>query len=160
MSKMLLSCPKWGRLNFEHFAASPSALYSTYTIQTTRYIRGEYRSSARRQGGTTSGNYVPQATRPLSHTRVVLIDIHSTADEVPANVPTFSVYADILDPINAPFATVKISYRPRGTRFFHPFPEAQLILLFRTVDSRRGDHRTRCRSQNWRRVRGQRQEAC
>jgi hypothetical protein len=37
----------------------------------------------------------------------------STADEVPANVPTFSVYADILDPLNAPFASVKIFYRPR-----------------------------------------------
>jgi hypothetical protein len=56
MSKMLLSCPKWGRLNFEHFAAMPTAPYNTYTIQPTDYMKGEYRSAARRQGGTTSGN--------------------------------------------------------------------------------------------------------
>jgi len=37
----------------------------------------------------------------------------STADEVPANVPTFSVYADLFDPKDVPFASVKIFYRPR-----------------------------------------------
>jgi len=37
----------------------------------------------------------------------------STADEAPANVPPFSVYADFFDPQNSPFASVKIFYRPR-----------------------------------------------
>jgi hypothetical protein len=125
--------PKWGRLKFEHSAARFSApYYHPYTIQPTDYITGEYRSAARKQGGTTSGNYVSQATRPslrLSHTRVVLIDIHSTADEVPVNVTPISVTADYFDPLNAPFASVKIFYRPRGTRIFPTFPETRLMLL-------------------------------
>jgi hypothetical protein len=66
---LLLSFPKWGQLNFEHFAAIPGpgdAPYDTDPIQPTDYIKDEYRSAARRQGGTTSGNYVrvSQATHP------------------------------------------------------------------------------------------------
>jgi hypothetical protein len=101
-------------------------------MQPTGCIKGKYRSAARRQGGTASGNYVSQATRPspISHTRVVLIDIHSTADEAPAVLPTWAVYSDYHDPLNAPpFASVNVSYRPRGTRIFLNFPETQLILL-------------------------------
>jgi hypothetical protein len=89
-------------------------------------MKGECRSAARKQGGITSGNYVSQATH---HSRVVFIDIHSTADEAPASVSAFSVYAAYLDPPNTPFASIKISYRPRGTRIFRAFPETQLILL-------------------------------
>ncbi len=65
----------------------------------------------------------------ISRTREVLINVYSTADEVPANVPTFAVYADIFDPPNAPFVSVKIHYRPRGTRIYPTFPEIQLMLL-------------------------------
>ena len=65
MSKMLLSCPKWGRLSFERFAARPRApLHNTYITRAMDHIKGEYRSVARRQGGTTSGNDVSRATRP------------------------------------------------------------------------------------------------
>ena len=64
----------------------------------------------------------------VTHTRVVLIDIHSTADEVPA-APIYSVSVINIDPQDAPFASVKIFYRPRGTRIFRTFPETLLILL-------------------------------
>jgi len=65
----------------------------------------------------------------VTHTRVVLIDIHSTADDSPVNVPSFPVCVKLLDHWNEPFASVKIFYRPRGARIFRTFPETQLILL-------------------------------
>jgi hypothetical protein len=101
---MLLSCPKWGRLNFAHSAAGSSALHHTYltqaTDQATDYIKDEYRSAARWQVGTTSGNFVShwQATRSsVVHVQYSL-NIPSTADEVPANVPTHSVRLHYHDP--------------------------------------------------------------
>ena len=70
MSKMLLlPFPKWGQLNFGHVAAMPcnaaNAPYDTYLSEPTGYIKDEYRSAARGQGGTTSGsNHVSQAAHP------------------------------------------------------------------------------------------------
>jgi hypothetical protein len=115
MSKtLLLSFPKWGQLNFEHIAAmSSEALCDSYPVQPMDYIKDEYQNAARRQGGTMSGNHVSQAAS-ISHTRVVLIDIYSTADEAPAK-STISVRVEYFDPQNAPFASVKIFYRPRGS---------------------------------------------
>jgi hypothetical protein len=53
------------------------------------------------------------------HPCVILIDPPSTADEV-INVPTSFVDVNVIDPPNAPFASVKVSYRPRG-EYFIPF---------------------------------------
>jgi hypothetical protein len=66
MSKMLLlSFPKWGQLNFGHVVAmSGDPAYEAYLIKPSNYIKDEYRSAARGQGGTTSGNYVSQAAHP------------------------------------------------------------------------------------------------
>ena len=44
------------------------------------------------------------------------------------DVPTFSVRAINLDPPDAPFASFRIFYRPKGT-VFRAFPKTLLILL-------------------------------
>ena len=123
--KMYLSCQnfqQWGRLNFEPFAAAPCALHDTVNtvFVTTNCTKDVYRSAARRQGGIVSGTcYVSQATRPNSHLRVILIDPTSTADEIPSALSTTKHSVDyiFLDPRDAPYASVKVFYRPRGGSF-------------------------------------------
>jgi hypothetical protein len=147
--KMPQSCQKWGQLNFEPFAAGPCTLKNTKLKRTVDYIEDVYQNVARKLGGIMSG--IPSHPSQFSSTSDT--DTSSTGDEVPTNASAFVVHTDIFDPPNAPYATVKVFYRPRGGSFV-PFPATNLILC-RTVDGSRSDCRIRCR-----RIRGQRQEAC
>jgi hypothetical protein len=59
-----------------------------------------------------------KATRPNSHPRAILVDTPSTADEIPSARHTWAKdLLAYLDPRDAPYASVKIFYRPRGRSF-------------------------------------------
>jgi|SRR6266851_173691 len=95
-----------------------------------------YQSAARRQGGITSGTRSPKLPIPI----LVLSDPLSTADEIPANGPTYSVIADYVDPPNEPCATFKVFYRPRGRSLMLSHVCANT--LARTIDSSGRDPQT------------------
>jgi hypothetical protein len=100
-------------------------------LRTTKYTsekksrlhRGRVSERSKMAGWHHIRYHVSQASRPKSHPRVILIDIPSTGDEVPANSPPYSASLNEIDPPNAPYATVKVIYRPRGgytVPFFQP----------------------------------------
>ena len=60
-------------------------------------------------------------TPPKPHVLSLICHVFSTADEVPRKfTPSQTKYGQI-DPSNAPFESVKVVYRPKGT-FVHAFP--------------------------------------
>jgi hypothetical protein len=62
-----------------------------------------------------------KATRPnsSSHPRVILIYTPSTADEIPTSRYKYATdLLTYLDPRDAPYASVKVFYRPRGGSFY------------------------------------------
>jgi hypothetical protein len=64
--------------------------------------------------------HISQASNPNSHTHVILIDSPSTGDEIPIAATSLVHVLDEIDPPNAPHATIKVTYRPRGG-YFVPF---------------------------------------
>ena len=54
-------------------------------------------------------------TRPNSHPRVILIDPLSTADEILST--GHKCHFIYLDPLDVPYLSVKVFYRPRGGSF-------------------------------------------
>jgi hypothetical protein len=62
-------------------------------------------------------------TPPKPHVHFSLMhDAFSTGDEVPYMHPFSEAKYDRIDPINAPYESSKIFYRPRGA-FVRAFPE-------------------------------------
>ena len=116
--KMPLSCRKWGPSKFELIAATSCALQNTY-ILISDYVEDVYQSAARRQGGIMSGTTPPKLSRQiLIRMRSFVL---STADEAPTNPVNAVVDREMVDPPSAPYASVKLFYRPKGGPF-HAFP--------------------------------------
>ena len=119
--KMPTSRQKWGRLKFGSFAARPRTLDNISHVLQTDCIKEVYRSAARRQGGIMSGTPPPKGPKPP----VRFSSTPSTADAVPSYRPNSVIDFDRIDPIDAPCASVKVFYRPRGG-YFMPLLQTRL----------------------------------
>jgi hypothetical protein len=79
--------------------------------------RGRISERSKKAGWHHVRYYIFQAACPNSHLHMILINLSSTGDEVPDNIRSSTVELDVIDPRDAPFASIKVFYRPRGESF-------------------------------------------
>jgi hypothetical protein len=95
--------------------------YREYRIPDYKLHQGRVSERSKKAGWHHVGYVLRPSSPRNSHPRVIFIDPPSTADEIPSASSSarhkFSVDLKFLDPRDAPYASVKVFYRPRGGSF-------------------------------------------